>query len=118
MHRIHNYNMIIIKPGTVTCSTAIELQHPLRLGGCALCMLAARTVFAVSTLLERRVTTTLAVPLGSPRPSVPKFIGLSPLSCLRRKPGQIMSDKRSNQVERKEGINEGFTFAPWLCWSG
>jgi hypothetical protein len=30
-------------------------------------MLATRTIFAMSTLLERRVTTTLAIPMGSPR---------------------------------------------------
>ena len=86
--------------------------------GCALFVRVTRTVSALSTLAGVRATAAPAIPVGSPRPSVPKFIGLSPLSCLRRKPGQIMSDKRSNQVERKEGINEGFTFAPWLCWSG
>jgi len=30
-------------------------------------MLATRTIFAMSTLLERRVTPTLAIPMGSPR---------------------------------------------------
>ena len=60
----------------------------------------------------------LAFPLGSPPASVRKFIGSSPLSCLRRKPGQIMDDEHSNQVERKEDINESFAFTPWLCWSG
>ena len=53
-------------------------QQQLRFGGCALSMLAARALFALSTLAGRRTATTLAFPMGSPRPSAFKLISESP----------------------------------------
>ena len=116
--KIISYSMNFIMPGTAKCSTVIILLDQQRIGGCVPCMLATRTVSAVSTLTALRTTTAPAIPLGSPPASAFKLISSSPLSRLRRKPGQIMDDEHSNQVERKEDINESFAFTPWLCWSG
>ena len=69
-------------------------QQLLRFGGCALFMRVSRTISALSTLTGVRAAAALAVPMGSPRPSACKLISSSPLSRLRRKPGQIMDDER------------------------
>ena len=86
--------MITIK--TVILKSFIDIVQlvQLRFGGCALLLRVTRTLSAMSALTGVRPAAALAIPMGSPRPSVSKLISSSPLSRLRRKPGQIMDDER------------------------
>lgn len=98
--KIISYSMNFIMPGTAKCSTVIILLDQQRFGGCVPLLLATRTISAVSTLTALRPTTTPAIPLGSPPASAFKLISSSPLSRLRRKPGQIMDDERRTPLSK------------------
>ena len=94
MSRTISKDMLTMQMVTLKSFIDILPLVQLRIGGCALFVRVARAVSALSTLTGVRAAPTPAVPVGSPRPSVSKLISSSPLSRLRRKPGQIMDDER------------------------